>query len=48
MTLGLSAFSNGYSGAGASDGAEVQALMKALEAGYQTGTNRTGGSALRV
>lgn len=48
MTLGLSAFSNGYSGAGASDGAEVQALMKALEAGYQTGTSRTGGSALRV
>ena len=27
---------------------DIQLLNKALEAGYQTGANKTGGSALRV
>lgn len=50
MTVGLSAFSRngGYNGPGTATAAEIDALSKALEAGYQIGAGRTGGSALRV
>lgn len=48
--IGLSAFHNngGYNGPGTASQAELEALNKALEAGYQIGAGRTGGSALRV
>lgn len=50
MSIGLNQFqkSGGYNGAGKSNAAEVEALQKALEAGYQVGAGRTGGSSLRV
>ncbi len=47
----LSAFqgaANGYAGFGRGSEQEVENLSKALEAGYQIGAGRTGGSALRV
>lgn len=48
--IGLSAFhhNGGYNGPGTATAAEVESLNKALEAGYQIGAGRTGGSALRV
>lgn len=48
--IGLSAFTKngGYNGPGTATAAEIEALSKALEAGYQIGAGRTGGSALRV
>lgn len=50
MTVGLSAFQNGSvgSGFGIGDTHDIANLSKALEAGYQVGAGRTGGSALRV
>lgn len=51
MTVGLSSFQNstaGMSGFGVGTGQDITELSKALEAGYQTGANKTGGSALRV
>lgn len=51
MTVGLRAFQNsqtGYSGFGVGNEQEIAELTKALEAGYQIGAGRTGGSALRV
>jgi len=48
MTIGSSAFSNGYNGHGNASAAEVDELSKALQAGYQVGSSKTGGSALRV
>jgi len=51
MTVGLSSFQNstaGMSGFGAGTDQDINELSKALEAGYQTGANKTGGSALRV
>lgn len=51
MTIGLSSFQNstsGMSGFGAGTDQEIAELSKALEAGYQTGAGKTGGSALRV
>ena len=50
MTIGLQAFhkNNGYNGPGTATTAEIQELAKALEAGYQVGAGKTGGSALRV
>lgn len=47
--IGLQTFQqHGGSGFGSIRAEEVDALSKALEAGYQIGANRTGGSALRV
>lgn len=48
--IGLSAFTKngGYNGPGTATAAEIESLSKALEAGYQIGAGRTGGSALRV
>lgn len=48
--IGLSAFQNneGYNGPGTATSAELEQLNKALNAGYQIGAGRTGGSALRV
>ena len=51
MTIGLRSFQNstsGMSGFGAGTDQDIAELSKALEAGYQTGANKTGGSALRV
>ena len=50
MTVGLGAFQTGQVGSGFGTGSEadIQNLMKALEAGYQVGAGKTGGSALRV
>ncbi len=50
MTVGLRAFQAGQvgSGFGAGSEADIQELAKALEAGYQVGAGKTGGSALRV
>lgn len=50
MTVGLGQFQNGSigSGFGAGSEADIQNLSKALEAGYQQGAGKTGGSALRV
>jgi hypothetical protein len=51
MTVGLKSFQNstsGMSGFGAGTDADIAELSKALEAGYQTGAGKTGGSALRV
>lgn len=50
MTVGLENFQAGKvgSGFGAGTDADLANLSKALEAGYQVGGNRTGGSALRV
>jgi hypothetical protein len=50
MTVGLRAFQAGTvgSGFGAGSEADIAELSKALEAGYQIGAGRTGGSALRV
>ena len=51
MTIGLSSFQNstsGMSGFGAGTDQDIAELSKALEAGYQTGAGKTGGSALRV
>jgi hypothetical protein len=48
---GLRAFQgsqNGYAGFGIGSQQDVEELSKALEAGYQIGSGRTGGSALRV
>lgn len=48
---GLRAFQgaqNGYAGFGIGSQQDVDELSKALEAGYQIGAGRTGGSALRV
>jgi len=48
--IGLQAFSknNGYNGPGTATAGEIEELAKALEAGYQVGAGKTGGSALRV
>jgi len=48
--IGLSAFSatNGYNGPGSASQSELEALSKALQAGYQVGSGKTGGSSLRV
>lgn len=48
--IGLQAFhrNNGYNGPGTATTSEIQELAKALEAGYQVGAGKTGGSALRV
>lgn len=50
MTVGLRSFQDGNigSGFGAESSANVAELNKALEAGYQVGAGKTGGSALRV
>ena len=50
MTIGLRAFQSGSVGSGFGNGSEadIQELSKALEAGYQQGAGKTGGSALRV
>jgi len=51
MPTGLRAIQgsqNGYAGFGADSQETVAELSKALEAGYQVGAGRTGGSALRV
>ncbi|NJL53719.1 hypothetical protein HC928_00340 [bacterium] len=50
MTVGLRAFQSGSIGSGFGVGSEadIAELSKALEAGYQIGAGRTGGSALRV
>jgi hypothetical protein len=50
MTIGLSAFSatNGYNGPGTASQSDLESLTKALQAGYQVGSGKTGGSALRV
>jgi hypothetical protein len=50
MTVGLRAFQAGQvgSGFGAGSEADIAELSKALEAGYQVGAGKTGGSALRV
>lgn len=50
MTVGLQQFQTGNAGSGFGNGseAEIQNLSKALEAGYQTGAGKTGGSAMRV
>lgn len=48
---GLRAFQgsqNGYAGFGVGSQQDINELSKALEAGYQIGAGRTGGSALRV
>jgi hypothetical protein len=48
---GLRAFQgsqNGYAGFGVGSQQDIDELSKALEAGYQIGAGRTGGSALRV
>lgn len=47
MTIGLQAY-HGSSGFGVGNDADIQNLSKALEAGYQVGAGKTGGSALRV
>lgn len=51
MTVGLRSFQTstaGMSGFGAGTEQDIAELSKALEAGYQTGLGKTGGSALRV
>lgn len=50
MTVGLKSFQQGSIGSGFGVGSEadIAELSKALEAGYQIGAGRTGGSALRV
>lgn len=51
MTIGLNAFqssSSGMSGFGVGNPSDVAELSKALEAGFQVGAGKTGGSALRV
>lgn len=50
MTVGLKSFQSGEvgSGFGFGDNAQIAELNKALEAGYQVGAGKTGGSALRV
>lgn len=50
MTVGLRAFQAGQvgSGFGAGNETDIAELSKALEAGYQVGAGKTGGSALRV
>jgi hypothetical protein len=51
MTVGLRAFQSsntGMSGFGVGSEADIQELSKALEAGFQVGAGKTGGSALRV
>ena len=51
MTVGLRAFQSsqtGLSGFGVGSEADIQELSKALEAGFQVGAGKTGGSALRV
>lgn len=51
MTIGLRSFqssTSGMSGFGAGTDQDIAELSKALEAGYQTGAGKTGGSALRV
>lgn len=50
MTVGLRAFQAGTAGSGfgAGNESDIQELAKALEAGYQQGAGKTGGSALRV
>lgn len=51
MTVGLRSFqgsSTGMSGFGVGSEKDIAELSKALEAGYQIGAGRTGGSALRV
>jgi len=51
MTVGLRAFQSsqtGLSGFGAGNEMDIQELSKALEAGFQQGAGKTGGSALRV
>lgn len=50
MTVGLKSFQDGNigSGFGVESSASVAELNKALEAGYQVGAGKTGGSALRV
>ncbi len=51
MTVGLRAFQSsntGMSGFGVGNEADVSELSKALEAGFQVGAGKTGGSALRV
>lgn len=48
--IGLQAFqkNNGYNGPGTVTSSELGELAKALEAGYQVGAGKTGGSSLRV
>jgi hypothetical protein len=46
--VSLSNYQNAVSGMNFGSDAEVAALSKALEAGYQVGAGKTGGSALRV
>lgn len=50
MTVGLRSFQQGSIGSGFGVGSEadIAELSKALEAGYQIGAGKTGGSALRV
>lgn len=50
MTVGLRNFQSGAatSGFGSGSEADIQELAKALEAGYQQGAGKTGGSAMRV
>lgn len=50
MTIGLRQFQAGSasSGFGAGSETDIQELAKALEAGYQQGAGKTGGSSLRV
>lgn len=51
MTVGLRAFQSsqtGMSGFGVGSEQDIQELSKALEAGFQVGAGKTGGSALRV
>lgn len=51
MTIGLREFQNsttGENGFGAGTESQIAELSKALEAGYQVGAGKTGGSALRV
>jgi len=50
MTIGLQSFQSGQiaSGFGVGSEANIQELSKALEAGFQVGAGKTGGSALRV
>jgi len=51
MTVGLRAFQSsntGMSGFGVGSEADISELNKALEAGFQVGAGKTGGSALRV
>lgn len=50
MTVGLRTFQAGQvgSGFGAGSSADIAELSKALEAGYQIGAGKTGGSAMRV